>query len=352
MSGARFRSLRRLVLCAGGVVAALLPALAPHPFVLSLATQAVIWALLASSWDLLSGYTGQISFGHAGFFALGAYTAAGMAKHLGLSPWLGLLLGTGGAALVGVGVGFPALRLRGHYLALVTLALAELIRLSAQNWLSVTGGPFGMYDFGTFPGLPAGAVARAQATYLLVVAVVAGAVAVMLYVCRRTRAGQAFRAIREDEVLAESLGINTTVYKLLAFALSSGFAGLAGGLYAFYIQLVSPTVASAATTSLVIGMAVFGGLGTIWGPALGALLLFAVNEALRFVGVVYNLVAVGLTIMVFVIFLPRGLAGLALRRQRLTVRRDALRAEEDAEPGQPEQVTGATPSAEDPRSTA
>ena len=124
-----------------------------------------------------------------------------------------------------------------------------------------------------------------------------------------TNAGKAFRAIREDEVLAQTLGIDTTRYKLLAFALSSGFAGLAGGLYAYYVQLVSPSVASAATTSLIIGMAVFGGLGTLWGPVLGAVVLYGLYEGLRFVGVVYNLVAVGLVIMVFVIYLPRGLAG-------------------------------------------
>jgi len=314
--------LRLLALGAAGVTL-LLPVLLPHPFVLSIATQAVIWALLAASWDLLSGYTGQVSFGHAGFFALGAYTAAAASKHLGLSPWLGLALGAAVAAVVGLGTGFPALRLRGHYLALVTLALAELIRLTAQNWLAVTGGPFGIYDFGSFTGLPATGIPRAQAVYLIVAAIVGTGVGAMLYVCRHTRAGRAFRAIREDEVLAESLGINTTVYKLLAFGLSSGLAGLAGTLYAYYIQLVSPTVATAATTSLVIGMAVFGGLGTIWGPALGALLLYAINEGLRFIGVVYNLVAVGLVIMVFVIFLPRGLAGLRFGRAKHVLRKDA-----------------------------
>jgi branched-chain amino acid transport system permease protein len=305
------------------VGAAVLPVLFPHPFVLTIATQAVIWALLASSWDLLSGYTGQISFGHAGFFALGAYTAAGLTKHLDLSPWVGLAAGTLGAALLGFLVGFPALRVHGHYLALVTLGLAEIIRLIATNWLALTGGPFGIHDFRTFPGLPSGPVASRLAMYGLVVIIVAAAVATMLVICERTAAGQAFRAIREDEVLAESLGINTTVFKLLAFALSSGFAGLAGALYAYYVQLVSPSVASAATTSLVIGMAVFGGLGTIWGPVAGALVLYAVSEGLRFVGVVYNLMAVGLVIMIFVIFLPRGLAGLTRGRARPLVRRDA-----------------------------
>jgi branched-chain amino acid transport system permease protein len=299
----------RLALAAAGVTA-LLPVLLPHPFVLTIATQAAIWALLAASWDLLSGYTGQISFGHAGFFALGAYGAAVSTKQAGVSPWLGLLVGAGVAAAIGLLTGFPALRLRGHYLALVTLGLAEIIRLVAQNWLDLTGGPFGIHDFRSFPGLPAGALLHRQAMYVVVVAIVVASVAIMYQVCERTSAGQAFRAIREDEVLAQTLGIDTTRYKLLAFTLSSGFAGLAGGLYAYYVQLVSPVVAGAATTSLVIGMVVFGGLGTLWGPVLGALLLYGVYEGLRFVGVVYNLVAVGLVIMVFVIFFPRGLAGL------------------------------------------
>ena len=303
-------SARRVGLLVAGVVAALLPALLPHPFVLTLATQAVVWALLAASWDLLSGYTGQVSFGHAGFFALGAYGAATATKHADLSPWLGLLAGALLAGLVGLLAGFPALRLRGHYLALVTLGLAEIVRLVAQNWLALTGGPFGIHDFRSFPGLPATALGQRQAVYLITLGVAGAAVAAMLWLCERTRAGQAFRAIREDEVLAAHLGINTTGWKLLAFAVSSAGAGLAGALYAYYINLVSPVVASAATTSLVIGMAVFGGLGTLWGPVLGAILLFGLSEGLRFVGVVYNLIAIGLVIMVFVIFLPRGLAGL------------------------------------------
>ena len=296
-----------LVAAAG---AALLPVLLPHPFVLTIATQAAIWALLAASWDLLSGYTGQISFGHAGFFALGAYAAAAATKHADVSPWLGLLIGATIAAAVGLLTGFPALRLRGHYLALVTLGLAEIIRLVAQNWMALTGGPFGIHDFRSFSGLPAAALAHRQAMYGVVVVIVAVSIAVMYLLCERTNAGKAFRAIREDEVLAQTLGIDTTRYKLLAFTVSSGFAGLAGGLYAYYVQLVSPSVGSAATTSLVIGMAVFGGLGTLWGPVLGALLLYGLYEGLRFVGVVYNLVAVGLVIMVFVIYFPRGLAGI------------------------------------------
>ena len=284
--------------------------LLPHPFVLTIATQAVIWALLAASWDLLSGYTGQISFGHAGFFALGAYAAAASTKHADVSPWLGLLVGATIAAAVGLLTGFPALRLRGHYLALVTLGLAEIIRLVGHELARRSpAARSASTTSGASRGCPTARWPTARRCTWSSSAIVVVSVAVMYQVCERTSAGQAFRAIREDEVLAQTLGIDTTRYKLLAFALSSGFAGLAGGLYAYYVQLVSPVVASAATTSLVIGMVVFGGLGTLWGPVLGALLLYGLYEGLRFVGVVYNLVAVGFVIMVFVIFFPRGLAG-------------------------------------------
>src|SRR2546428_8126280 len=192
--------LRLLGLGAAGV-ALFLPVLLPHPFVLSIATEAVIWALLAASWDLLSGYTGQVSFGHAGCLDVGAYTAAAASKRLGLSPWVGLALGAAVAAVVGLGTGFPALRLRGHYLGLVTLALAELIRLTAQNWLAVTGGPFGIYDFGSFTGLPATGILRAQAVYLIVAAIGGAGGGAMLYLCRPPRAGRAFPALPRDQGL-------------------------------------------------------------------------------------------------------------------------------------------------------
>ena len=318
------RRVRRWLWYAGAVaVAVAAPFTWPQPYLFSLLSQAAIWALIAASWDLLSGYTGQISFGHSGFFALGAYSAAGVALHLQWTPWAGLVAGAVLSCAVGLGVGFPALRLRGHYLALVTLGFAEILRLVAQNWLDVTGGPFGMHDFGTFPGLPADLLRRNEVLYLLVLAFVAASVAVMLAVCEHTNAGNAFRAIREDQVLAESHGINVRFYKLYAFGLSAALTGLGGGLYAFSIGLVDPNLSSAATSAMIIGMAVFGGLGTIWGPALGAVLLFLLSEGLRFVGVVYNLIGFGLVIMIFVILVPRGLAGITRYRRGRLIRGDA-----------------------------
>jgi branched-chain amino acid transport system permease protein len=309
-----------------GLAAAALPLVAPHPFVLHIAIQALIWALLASSWDLLSGYTGQVSFGHAGFFSIGAYAAAIGTLRLGIPSYGGLPFAFLLAACVGLLVGFPALRLRGHYLALVTLGFGEIVLLAATNLENLTGGPFGIHDYGTFGGLPVDPLAAREVSYVIVLTVSAGAMLFLLWLTRRTEAGPAFRAIREDQVLAASLGIDTTRYKLLAFSLSAGFAGLAGALYAYYIQLVSPSVGSAGSSALVIGMAVFGGIGTIWGPFLGALLLYGLIEGLRFVGVVYNLIAVGLVMMVFVIFVPRGLVGIALNRGGRRLRADLARA--------------------------
>lgn len=322
-------AMRRWLWFSGAVAtAAAAPFAAPHPFLFNLLIQAAIWALLTASWDLLSGYTGQISFGHSGFFAIGAYTAAGLAFHFHVLPWFGLVAGAVLCGLVGLCVGFPALRLRGHYLALVTLGFAEIIRLVAQNWISATGGPFGMHDFGTLPGLPAEPLAHSEVLYLIVLAIAAAAIALALFVCEHTNAGKAFRAIREDQVLAESHGINIKIYKLYAFSLSAALAGLAGGLYAFSIGLVDPNLASPLTSAMILGMAVFGGLGTIWGPALGAVLLFMMSEGLRFIGVVYNLIAFGAVIMVFVIFVPRGIAGLRLGRRNRLSRRDATQSKQ------------------------
>lgn len=316
----------RVLIALTCVLSAAAPLIWSHPFVLHIATQALIWALFAASWDVLSGYTGQVSFGHAGFFAIGAYAAAILSQRFGIPSYAAMALAAGIAGAVGVLVGFPALRLRGHYLALVTLGFGEIVVLIAQNTESLTGGPFGMYDFGSFGGLPSGNLTQRQAAYAIVLAVAVPAMLAMLFLCHRTRAGPAFRAIREDQVLAASLGIDTTRYKLLAFTVSAAGAGLAGSLYAFYIQLVSPTVGASGNSAIVIAMAVFGGVGTVWGPFVGGILLFCLTEGLRFVGVVYNLIAVGVIMIIFVIFAPKGLAGLRLRANKRRLRADALAA--------------------------
>ncbi|MFM8535526.1 MAG: branched-chain amino acid ABC transporter permease, partial [Acidimicrobiia bacterium] len=211
------------------LVAVLLPVLVPHPFVVSLLAQALVWAILAASWDLLSGYTGQNSFGHAGFFAIGAYTGAALALHLKTSVWIALAAGFVLPALVGFVLGWAVLRLHGHYLALVTLGFAEIIRLVAINWLSVTGGPFGIHDYGTFPGVPTDPLAQRQAVYFIVLAIAAIAIGLMLWLCEETDTGRLWRAVREDPILASSQGIDVRSNRIRAFTFSAAFAGRAGG---------------------------------------------------------------------------------------------------------------------------
>lgn len=316
-----------VLMAVAAVVTVAAPLLIGHSFVLHIATQALIWGLVAASWDVLGGYTGLVSFGHAGFLGIGAYTAALVSLHWGFPLWAGMIAALAMCAAVGLCVGFPALRLRGHYLALVSLGFGEMVQLIARNWEALTGGSFGLHDFGGFPQLTANPALQGHVAYGVVALVCALALAAMLVITRLSDAGNAFRAIREDEVLAQSLGINTTFFKLLAFAISAAFAGLAGSLYAYQIQLVSPSLSTVGISALIVGMVIFGGIGTIWGAFLGGVLLYLIMEALRFVGVVYNLMAVGFIMMMFVIFLPRGVAGIRWQRGRVQ-RRDAEAAKD------------------------
>jgi branched-chain amino acid transport system permease protein len=312
----------RLGLLALAAVVLLVPAGVASSFVLNILIQACIWGMLAASWDLLSGYAGQISFGQAGFFAVGAYTAALGSLHLWDSAWLGVLAGSLAAAVMGALIGIPALRLRGHYLAITTLGFSEILRLLVTNSVDLTNGIFGLSGFAGFSLLPAEALAQRRGQYLLALGLTAVACTSMYLICERSPLGKAFKAVREDEVLAMALGINVTRCTIAAFVISAFFAGFAGAFYAYYTLSVTPHTASVAVTVLVIGMAVLGGTGTILGPVLGAFLLTAATEALRFVGVIYNVIAVGLLLILLMLFLPGGLMSLVTRRQTLRGTRD------------------------------
>jgi branched-chain amino acid transport system permease protein len=294
---------------ATGIMLFIIPLVFPHPYLLDTLILGFMFAILAASWDLLSGYTGQLSFGHAGFLALGAYCAALLTGKLSISPWLGLLGGGVFTGLIGTMIGIPVLRVRGHYLAIVTLGFSEVIRVTAINWLSLTRGPYGFHEYTTFPGFPADPALAKPYFYYTAFGLLAVCGTVMYFICEHTQVGRAFKSIREDQTLAEALGINTTLYKVLGFSLSCFFAGIAGGFYAYYIRLVSPFVAEAINTVWAVGMVIFGGLGTLIGPIYGAIVLYGIYQAMRFVGVVYNLIAVGAVILIFVTYFPKGIWG-------------------------------------------
>jgi branched-chain amino acid transport system permease protein len=294
---------------ATGIVLLAIPLAFPNPYLLDTLILGLMYGILAASWDLLGGYTGQLSFGHAGFLALGAYCSAILTQRLGLSPWLGLPAGGLFTALVGTLIGIPVLRLRGQYLAIVTLGFSEVIRLIAQNWVSLTGGPYGIHEYVTFPGFPEDPRLVKFYFYYTALGLLVVCGGAMYFICERTQIGKAFKSIREDQILAESLGIHTTFYKVLGFSLSCFFAGIAGAFYAYYVRLVSPYLAESINTVWAVGMVILGGLGTLIGPIYGALLLYGVYQAMRFVGVVYNLIAVGAVILIFVTYFPNGIWG-------------------------------------------
>ncbi|OGF57714.1 MAG: hypothetical protein A2Z21_04030 [Candidatus Fraserbacteria bacterium RBG_16_55_9] len=286
------------------IASALVPQFFPkNSFLLSVLILANIWAILAMSWDILSGYAGQISFGHSFFFGLGGYTTAFLSVLYGWSPILVIALGGVVAALGGLLIAAPALRLRGPYLSLMTLvaalALDRLLRLLKPE-IGIPGAE------GAILCIP-----QCLLTYntalkyyysLGLMILIAGA----LYTLARSRIGLAFEAIRDDEEAAQAAGINTAKYKTLAFAISGFVAGVSGAFYVYHIGSASPSSLLDLEHSIeVIVAAVLGGMGTIIGPIFGAYFLVLVREYLRFLGGwrFFVLFAVALLVLFFV---PRG----------------------------------------------
>jgi branched-chain amino acid transport system permease protein len=302
----RARLARTSLLVALAVVALTAPFWLANPYWLHVLIMGGIFAVLALSLNLLLGYTGQLSLGHAAFFGIGAYASALTTLKLGRSAWEGMALAAVLAGVAGWAIGRLALKLRGAYFVLVTISFAGVISLVSVNWMELTNGPLGL------PGIPAPELGpwsfrTKRAYYYLVLA----AVALSYLVCRRlvdSRIGRAFLALRENEALAESVGIDVTRYLVLAAVVSAAMAGLAGGLYAHYTRFVSPEVFLFTYTVTMVIMVVAGGKGTLTGPVVGALLFTALPEALReATSWQWQMLAYGLILVLLVFFLPRGI---------------------------------------------
>ena len=277
-----------------------------NPYYLHVAIMAGIFGVLALSLNLLLGYTGQLSLGHTAFFGIGAYTSALLTLRLEWPVWPAMLGAVALAALAGWLIGRLALKLRGAYFVLVTISFAGVVSLVSVNWMELTNGPLGL------PGVPAPALGpwslRAkEAYYYLVLA----AVALSYLVCARlvgSRIGRAFLALRENEPLAESVGVDVTHYLVLAAVVSAALAGGGGALYAHYTRFVSPEVFLFTYTVTMVIMVVAGGKGTLAGPLVGAVLFTALPEALRLAtSWQWQMLAYGVLLLLLVFFLPRGI---------------------------------------------
>lgn len=294
-----------LVVCAAALV---LPLAVTNPYYLHTAVTLMINAVLALSLNFILGYVGEKSLGHAAFFGIGGYAASLLALNLGVPAWGTLLAGGVVAGLFGLAVGFPTLRLRGPYFAIATLGFGAILQLIATNWTSLTKGPMGI------PGVPplafGGYVFRNEQPYYYAALLLLALAAYLTWRLAHSRIGRAFVAIRQNFDLAESVGIDTFRFKLLAFVLGTVLAGIAGAFSAHYTNFISPKALESYITLNVVTMVIIGGEGTLIGPVLGAALVTFLPEVLR-VAENFRLVLFGLILLLTIIYAPSGIVGLA-----------------------------------------
>ena len=296
--GSRILYRRLLGLGIFSAIVLLAPLVVEDPYYLELLFLCHYYVILACSWDLLSGYTGNINFGHAFFIAGAGYTGALLNLHLGWQYWLTLPVGGIIAALFGLLVGVVTLRLKGPYFASVTFCFGTLLYKLFMVSSKSLGGEEGLSGIAPLSDSPLG---NYYFSGIFMVAVIVG-----LYFLSRSSFGLILRSIGENETASEGSGINTTYFKVVAFMISAAIAGVAGGMYAHVQMHVGPEMAHDSLSALILMMAVVGGMGSIIGPIMGAYLLTLVNESLRFMGELRLLIYSGAVVAV-ILFAPKGL---------------------------------------------
>lgn len=297
----------------GGILI-LLVLLAAIPFlfnsyVLQVAVYCGIYIMLATSLNLLVGYTGIFSMGHVGFYCVGAYTSALLATKLGMPFVVCFLAGGAVAAIIGALVGFAALRLNDVFLAFATMGLGEVIRIVIQN-ASFTNGALGVTGI-PMPEWFGRPMNRVEFYYMVVILVV-----VLVFLTNRlvhSNTGRTLMTIRDDANAAASLGVNVFRYKMRAMVLSCFVAGLAGSLYATFVQYINASNFVINVSINIIAMVAIGGMGTVSGPILGAVILQVLPEAIRFLSN-YRQLMFGAALVISIMFAPKGLVGLNWRR--------------------------------------
>jgi branched-chain amino acid transport system permease protein len=272
-------------------------------------------AMITMGLSLLMGYAGQISLGHAAFYGLGAYASGILTAKYGMNPWPALLTGVVLSAVLAVVIGSPSLKLRGHYLAMATLAFGEIVYIIFNSWGSLTSGPDG---FGDIPRLSVFGFAfdTALRNYYLVWGV-ALLMLVFLLNLIHSRVGRALRSIHGSEAAAMAMGVNTAWYKIQVFIISAVMASIAGSLYAHYVRFINPPVFSLTFSIKLLMMVVIGGMTNVWGAILGAALITFLPEWLIFLQD-FDILAYGLILLLIAMFLPKGLLSLpAVAREQV-----------------------------------
>jgi len=253
--------------------------MALEAYVIHLLILVGIYIILAISLNLAMGFTGLLNIGHVAFYGIGAYTSALLALNLGVPFWLGLLVGGLIAALFGLLLAIPTLKLKGDYFAIATLGFAVIIENIFRNWISLTGGPLGL------PGIPKPSLfgfTFSGFSYLILVAFFVFLTYIIIKHITDAPFGRVLKAIREDELATSSLGKNIVKYKTQSLGISAFFAGIAGSLYAHYITFIDPSSFTILESILIISMIIVGGLASMKGAVAGAIILVLLPEPLRF----------------------------------------------------------------------
>lgn len=282
-----------------------LPFLGLSTYIMHIVILVLIWSVIGMGWNILGGYTGQVSFGHAAFFGVGAYTSGILYQNMGISAWWGLPVCVVVLLALSLVIGFICLRLRGAYFALATLALGEICRVAAENLVHLTQGNMGiMIRERTW-------VDKTWFFYIILFITVGSYI--LIKKVMESKLGYYFVAIREDQDAAESLGIDTTFYKTISLCLSGVLTGIAGAFYMNYMGYIDPSIAFPLyDISIVTVMVVMvGGAATYWGPIIGAVIMVFLAEEIRslpYIGAAHQTIF-GIILILIIMYLPNGIAG-------------------------------------------
>lgn len=308
---------RALAFVAGLIAIFSIPKLTGNEYVLALGISFAALSVLSGGLNLVYGYTGLLSFAQVGFFGIGSYTAALLVTEQNWSLWSGVAAGGALATVIGLVIGYSSLRLSRHAFAIVSLSFALLCMIVARDWVSLTRGAMGI------PGLPAPVmnlpggmrwrIAQPADFYYLLLGFAVFAHS-LIYVVVTSRLGRAMRAIKLNEPLAQSQGINPLAYKLLAIALSALLAGMVGGLFVFYLTIVDPSIFDFYYTETMLIMVIIGGPGSFWGVLASSAVLTAVPDLLRFTTDL-RMVLYGVVLIAAMLLFPGGLGGWLHRRR-------------------------------------
>jgi branched-chain amino acid transport system permease protein len=318
MDSTKAKGWQILLFAVVGIFLLVFPYLFTLPFPQHIMIMIFIYATLAQGWNIIGGYTGQCSLGHAVYFGCGAYTSSLLLIHFNISPWLGML--AGGALAVGLSqiIGYPTFRLAGHYFAIATIAIGEMAQIGMVNWQG-GGGANGLY----LPILDEGffnlEFHTTKVPYYYIALAIAAVTFYATYRMERSYLGFYFRAIKGDLDASRALGINVPKYKNVALAISAFFCAVVGTFYAQYVLFIDPESVLPLMLSVLIALvAILGGVSSLWGPFLGAIVLIPLSEFTRTYlgggGRGVDLLIYGLLIVIIARFQPTGLMGLIKRR--------------------------------------